>query len=152
MDVLIGIQNVLEFINNNWTAIIIIIGLILAIYKKAVNFFGKSTEEKIDIAKRQIKETVLKLITDAETDYFEWVEAGAIKRSQVVNKIFEMYPILSKATNQDELISWIDDMIDDSLEIMREIFSKQVDDFEESYDELEDMSALDVVDGVSESE
>ena len=149
MDVLIGIQNVLEFINNNWTAIVIIVGLVIAIIKKAKNFFIKSDEEKIEIAKRQLRETVLKLITDAETDYLEWVEAGAIKRSQVVNKIFEMYPILSKATNQDELISWIDDMIDESLEIMREIFSKQVDDEIEIDDEVEDMSSADDVEYVS---
>jgi hypothetical protein len=126
MDILTGIQNVLEFINENWTAIIIIIGLVIAIVRKAVNFFSKSNDEKIAIAKQQIKETMLKLITDAETDYLEWVGAGAIKRSQVIEQIFAYYPILSKVTNQEELIAWIDEVIDESLKTMREIFEKQM--------------------------
>lgn len=141
MNILTGIQNVLEYINNNWTAIVIIFGLATAVVKKAKDFFSKSEDEKIAIAKKQIKEVMLKLITDAETDYWAWVEAGAVKRSQVINQIFEMYPILAKATNQEELIVWIDDVIDDSLETMREIFAKQVDDEEETSDEVEDMSA-----------
>lgn len=125
MNILTGIQNVLQYINNNWTAIIIIIGLILAIVKKAKDFFSKSDDEKIAIAKEQIREVVLRLITDAEIDYLQWTEAGAIKRAQVINQIFEMYPILSKATNQEELIAWIDSVIDEALETMRDIFAKQ---------------------------
>lgn len=125
MNVLTGIQNVLEYINNNWTAIIIILGLITAIVKKAKNFFSKSEDEKIAIAKQQIKEVMLKLITDAETDYLEWNKAGGIKRAQVIARIFDMYPVLSKVTNQEELIVWIDSVIDDSLEVMREIFAEQ---------------------------
>lgn len=125
MNILTGIQNVLEYINNNWTAIVIILGLATAVIKKTKDFFSKSEDEKIAIAKKQINEVMLKLITDAETDYLTWVEAGAVKRSQVINQIFEMYPILSKVANQEELIAWIDYVIDDSLETMREIFAKQ---------------------------
>lgn len=130
MNILTGIQNVLEFINENWTAIIIILGLATAVTKKAVSFFSKSDDEKIAIAKKQIREVMLKLITDAEEDYLTWVDAGAIKRSQVIEQIFAMYPILSKVTNQEELIAWIDDVIDESLEVMREIFEKQMSDGE----------------------
>ena len=137
MNILHGIQNFLQFINDNWTSIVIIIGLIIAIAKKAKNFFSKSDEEKIAIAKKQIQETMLKLITEAEVDYIEWIEAGSIKRSQVIERIFNMYPILSKVTNQEDLIEWIDDVIDESLEIMREIFAKNT----EKEDEDEDNSA-----------
>lgn len=128
MNILTGIQNVLEFINENWTAIIIILGLATAVIKKAIDFFSKSDDEKIAIAKKQINEVMLKLITDAETDYLAWVDAGAIKRSQVIEQIFTMYPILSKVTNQEELIVWIDEVIDESLKVMREIFEKQMED------------------------
>ena len=72
----------------------------------------------------QIKETVLRLVTDAEMDYKEWVKAGAVKRAQVVEEIFMMYPILAKVTNQKELVAWIDDIIDEALETMREIFAE----------------------------
>ncbi|MBQ2396096.1 MAG: hypothetical protein II304_03510 [Bacteroidales bacterium] len=121
---LTGIQNFLQFINDNWTAIIVIISLIIAIVQKTKNYFSKSNEEKIAIAKTQISETVLKLITDAEVDYEAWNKAGSIKRAQVIQKIFSDYPILSKVTEQSNLIKWIDDIINTSLKELREIVAE----------------------------
>lgn len=74
---------------------------------------------------QQIQETMLKFVTRAETDYLEWVSAGAIKRSEVIDVIFKEYPILSKVTNQEELIVWIDSVIDEALRTMRKIFEEQ---------------------------
>lgn len=124
MNILNGIQNFLMLVNEHWTEIIVIIGLALALYKRVKGYLGKTNEEKIEIAKAQIKETVLRLVTDAEMDYKEWVKAGAVKRAQVVEEIFMMYPILAKVTNQEELVAWIDDIIDEALETMREIFAE----------------------------
>lgn len=116
-----GIQNFLQFINDNWTAIIIIISLIIAIVQKARSYFNKSNAEKIEVAKKQISQVVLKLITDAEIDYNDLVSAGSIKRSQVIQKIFNDYPILTKASDQKAIIEWIDDMINNSLKELRKI-------------------------------
>ena len=124
MNILNGIQNFLMLVNEYWTEIIVIIGLALVLYKRVKGYLGKTNEEKIEIAKVQIKETVLRLVTDAEMDYKEWVKAGAVKRAQVVEEIFMMYPILAKVTNQNELVAWIDDIIDEALETMREIFAE----------------------------
>lgn len=124
MSILNGIQNFLQFINDNWTTIIVIIGLLIAIVRKAKSFFSKSDEEKIAIAKKQIQEIMLKLITEAEVDYQEWTKAGSIKRSQVIEQIFLMYPVLSKVANQEALIIWIDTVIDESLKTMRDIFAE----------------------------
>ena len=121
MSILDGVKNFLEFVNENWTTIVVIIGLIIAIAKRGVAFFSKSDEEKIAIAKKQIQETMLKLITDAEENYNEWKQAGSIKRAQVIDELFANYPILSKVTNQEDLIKWIDDVIDESLITLREI-------------------------------
>ena len=121
MSILDGIKNFLELVNENWTTIIVIIGLVIAVTKKAINYFSKSDEEKIAIAKKQIQETMLKLITDAEQDYEEWKQAGSIKRAQVIDELFANYPILSKVTNQEDLIKWIDDTIDEALVTLREI-------------------------------
>lgn len=96
-----GIQNFLQFINNNWTTIIIIISLLIALYQKIKSFISKSNEEKIEQAKKQIKEICLKLVTDAEIDYENWNQAGSIKRAQVIQKIFTDYPILAKVTDQE---------------------------------------------------
>lgn len=125
MNILHGIQKFLQYINDNWTMITIIVSLIIVIVKKAKNFFGKSDEEKIAVAKKQIQEIMLKLVTDAEVDYQKWVSAGGIKRSQVIEKVFNMFPVLSKVADQEELIAWIDCIIDMSLKTMREIFEKQ---------------------------
>lgn len=120
-NILDGIKNFLQLINNNWTTILVIIGLIIAITKKIKSYLSKSDEEKIEIAKQQVKEIILKLTSDAEVDYDEWKKAGSIKRSQVIKDIFIEYPILSKAVNQEELIKWIDETIDDALVTLREI-------------------------------
>ena len=121
MSILDGIRNFLELVNENWTTIIVIIGLVIAITKKSIVYFNKSDEEKIAIAKKQIQETKLKLITDAEENYDEWNQAGSIKRAQVINELFANYPILSKVANQEDLIKWIDEVIDESLITLREI-------------------------------
>lgn len=121
MVILDGIKNFLEFVNSNWTSIAVVIGLAIAVTKKVIAYFSKSDEEKIEIAKKQIRETMLKLITEAEQDYDEWKLAGSIKRAQVIDEIFANYPILSKVTDQKELIKWIDDTIDDSLVTLRKI-------------------------------
>lgn len=119
-----GIQNFLQFINNNWTAIIIIISLLIALYQKIKSFISKSNEEKIEQAKKQIKEICLKLVTDAEIDYENWNQAGSIKRAQVIQKIFIDYPILAKVTDQESLIKWIDDTINNALKELRKIVTE----------------------------
>lgn len=116
-----GIQNFLQLINDNWTTIIVIIGLLVGLFKKIQGYLSKSDEEKIAIAKAQIKETMLKMITTAEQDYETWNEAGSIKRSQVIKEVYEKYPILSKAINQEEMIAWIDEQINNSLKTLRKI-------------------------------
>lgn len=121
MVILNGIKNFLLFIENNWTTICVIIGLLIAISKKVYNYFTKSDEEKIEIAKSQIQQTMLKMITEAEVTYEAWNQSGSIKRSQVIEEIFEKYPILSKISNQEEIIEWIDNEIDNSLKTLREI-------------------------------
>lgn len=122
--VLDGVYNFLTFVNNNWMMIAAIIVLIVAIFKKFKAFFSKSQEEQIEIAKAQISEVMLKLVTKAEQDWLEWQKAGGIKRSQVIDQIFAMYPILSQVSNQEEIIAWIDDAIDTALEEMRVIFEQ----------------------------
>lgn len=120
-----GLKNFLQFLNDNWTVIVIIIGLAIALTQKVKSYFLKSNDEKIEVAKEQIAEIVLKLITDAEVDYESWNKAGSIKRAQVIQIIFEKYPILAKWTNQQEIINWIDMTIDTALKELRDIVANQ---------------------------
>lgn len=118
---LTGIQNFLQFINDNWAAIVIIIALVMSIVLKIKNLFTKDKDGQIEIAKAQIKQIVLKLITDAEVDYSDISSAGSIKRAQVIKQIFNDYPILTKVSNQESIIEWIDDTINNSLKELRKI-------------------------------
>lgn len=124
MAILDGIKNFLMFVNEHWTEIVVIAGLGLAIWKKAEAYLKKTDEEKIQIAKDQLKETILKFVTQAEEDYDDWVKAGAVKRAQVIDVIFQKYPILNRVTDQESLIKEIDGLIDTALDELREILSK----------------------------
>lgn len=124
MNILTGIQNFLEFINEYWTMILSIITMVVVIAKKTKSYFDLSNERKIEIAKAQISEVMLMLVTKAECNYLEWQKAGSVKRSQVIDEVFLMYPILSKITNQAEIIAWIDEAINEALKEMRKIFEE----------------------------
>ena len=116
-----GLQKFLQILNDNWTSILVCDGLIVGIIKKTHDYMSKSQEEKIELAKKQIQTTILKMISDAEVDWQEWSKAGSIKRSQVIKQIYEEYPILTKVVDQDALIKYIDEQIDGALDTLREI-------------------------------
>ena len=116
-----GLQNFLEFLNENYVSILVCLGLIIGLVKKVKDFLGKSDEEKIAIAKKQIHEAMLRMITSAEIDFEQWNKSGEIKRSQVIAEIYAKYPILSRAINQEELVAWMDEEINNSLKTLREI-------------------------------
>lgn len=116
-----GLQKFLQLLNDNWTSILVCIGLVIGIVKKTRDYMSKSQDEKIEIAKKQIQTTILKMISDAEVDWQEWSKAGSIKRSQVIKQIYEEYPVLSKVVDQKALIEWIDEQINSALDTLREI-------------------------------
>lgn len=116
-----GLQKFLQMINDNWTSILVCIGLVVGIVKKTQDYMSKSQDEKIELAKKQIQTTILKMISDAEVDWQEWNKSGSIKRSQVIKQIYEEYPILAKVVDQDALIKYIDEQIDSALDTLRDI-------------------------------
>lgn len=124
MIILDGITKFLTFVNDNWVYITTVIGLTIAVGNKVRDYLNKSNEEKIEIAKAQINEVMLMLVTEAECDWREWQKCGEVKRSQVIDQVFAMYPVLSKVTNQEEIIAWIDESIDNALKTMRKIFEE----------------------------
>ena len=126
-----SIQKFMNFLVENWTMIFALIVIGIAVFEQVRSFLKKSKEEQeeiirqqIEIAKEQVREIMLKLVTEAEKDYREWIKAGEIKRAQVIDAVFEKYPILLMVTNQAELIAWMDDVIDEALKKMRKIFEE----------------------------
>jgi len=124
MNILVGVKNFLSLVNDNWTLIIVIIGLCIAITEKIKSYVSLTNDVKIEIAKKQISSSILKMITDAEEDYDNWVKAGEIKRSQVIKKIFADYPVLNNVANQDGIIEWIDEEIKTALKTLRTIIEE----------------------------
>lgn len=126
-----GIQNFLTLIYENWTTICVIIGLLIGIYEKVMTMFKRNEEHRLEIdkaevnrrletAKRFIKEGMLDMVSRAEGEYDTWKKSGEFKRSQVIKEVFDTYPILEMVTNQDEVISWIDEQIDNALVTLRD--------------------------------
>lgn len=149
MNIMTSIERTLRFINDNWTTILVCIGLIIGIYKKIVDYISRTNEEKIEIAKKQVYQTILRIVTKAELDFEDWNSAGSVKRSQVIQEIYNRYPILGKVLEQDEVIAWIDDLINDSLTELETINEKNeggVDD-EDNDDVVEGMTHSDEFDG-----
>lgn len=141
-----GIHNFLSYVNENWTMILACAMLIFAIAKKTARFFSKSQDEQLEIAKAQINEIMLRLVTEAECDYEQWVSAGPVKRAQVIDQIFAVYPVLSKVTNQEELIAWLDEAIDEALKIMRKIFEENASEDTKIEVEVETVVEAEIID------
>lgn len=127
-----AITKLLNWILDNWTAIVAILGLVYAIYMKAKKTWedwqSKTEEEKkealekeIETAKKILGELILSLVSRAEIEWKnEGSKLGPIKRSQVIEEVFELLPVLSYVTDQEELLKYIDVLIDEALVIVRE--------------------------------
>lgn len=119
------VKDLMMWLSNNLVQILVCIGLIVIITNQVYKFLSKSKEEKIEIVKAQIKNILLKLVADAEMQYLDVSKAGAIKRAKVIKEIFDQYPILSKVVNQENLIAWLDEEIDNALVVLKNIINKQ---------------------------
>ena len=119
-----GLQNFLFWLNENYMYILVCIGLIVLIVNKVKAFMSKSDDEKIQYATETIQEIMLKYVTTAELDYQEWAKSGSIKRAQVIDAIYQQYPILQKAVDQEAIIKMIDDAIDAALPSLRKIIEE----------------------------
>ena len=119
-----GLIQLLTFLNNNWTFIVIIIGLLLILYKKIKSYLKLSTDEKINAALVAIKNTIIGKMVSSQIDWHGIKDAGSIKRAEVISKIYDEYPILKTYVNQEELLEKIDKIIDDALKEVKDLAEK----------------------------
>ena len=110
-----SIINLLEFLNDNWTYILIIASLLFAIYRKTVKWIKASKKKKIDTTIIIVSNIILEKIANAEEDWIIYTKTGSIKRSKVINEIYESYPILKEYADQEYVIECIDNLIDKGL-------------------------------------
>lgn len=119
-----GLLKLINFVIDNWSLMVAFIIVISAGVIQTKRFFSKSDEEKIEIAKKLIKETIMDYITRSELQYEDMIKAGSIKRAKVIKEIFKEYPILNKVANQGAVIEFIDETINDGLIELRKIIEQ----------------------------
>lgn len=119
--ILVGVHNLLNLIEQNWTLIIIVVGLGIKVSKDIKAYIELSEQEKIDLALANLKEIMVVWCTEAEIGWSEYKKSGSVKRAEVINRIFQEYPILLKVTNQEQLIETIDNLIDEALVEVRKL-------------------------------
>ena len=127
-----GIINTLQMIQHNWSNIVICIVILFTIINRTVAFFKLSKEERVEAALKIIRKELLKFMSDAEVEWSEFEKAGNLKKSQVINNIYSQFPFLKEYINQDELLSKISDMIEDTMSEMNKIINNiEIEDGEE---------------------
>lgn len=129
-----SIKNLLQLINDDWATIITIAALLFGIYtkaKKSIKDWKNKTEEErkaveeeainkaIEMAKKSLSEYILAVVAKAEVEWKEQ-KMGEIKRSQVISEIYKEFPILQQVEDKDELIKYVDILIDEALKTVRE--------------------------------
>ncbi len=127
-----SIQKTLQFIVDNWSQIIIIATLILTIYTRTKKFIlewkNKTEEEKqkdfekaVETAKKALADYILILVSKAEIDWqSEEGKLGKTKRAQVIEKIYEKYPVLEQVEDKENLLKYFDELINEALKVVRE--------------------------------
>ena len=131
----------LQWIYDSWATIATLAVLIYGIYKKAEksikDWRNKTEEEKqkaideatkkaIDYARNALGDYILALVAKAEIDWNEQGDKlGDIKRAQVIAEVYAKYPILEQVADKEELLAYIDQLINDALKIVRDKIRKE---------------------------
>lgn len=116
-----SIKRLLQFLNDNWSAIIVILSLIFSIAYKVKSFLEMSKEAKKQAAWDGIKKIILSLVANAETNW--GASTGEIKKSEVIQEIYKLYPQLKDIDDQTSVERGIDAMIEKALWQMKEIIN-----------------------------
>lgn len=113
-------DRILQFIADNWFFIVIGIGVAIYTYEELKR---RSDQEKIKIAKHLIAISIDALVSEAEERFADYKNAGQFKRAYVIQIIFDKYPILSRVIEQEQLLDWIDKLIEESVARLKMIAS-----------------------------
>jgi len=118
-----SLLSLLTFLNDHWASIIAILGLVIAIVSKTVQFLKLSEEQRKEFITNQIANMTLHLVAEAEALYGS--KTGEIKRSYVFDKIYTSFPELQDLVSRDELEKFIDNAIESALEKIKEIAERK---------------------------
>lgn len=117
-------NEIMNFLTAHWGDIVVLTLIACGVYVKISKIRAeydddeKLMNELVASAKAQIKETILYYVTEAEYYFEEVAKSGQIKRAKVISEIFEKYPILAEVANQEEVVAWLDEMINEALDYL----------------------------------
>lgn len=114
-----SIELFINFLLENWTFIITLLACGYLTFIKIKKWNSLSEEEKINTALTILREQMLSYVAEAEKSFGSGT--GTLKRSQVIKKVYEDYPILNNVIEQDQLILVLDKYIDESLVELRKL-------------------------------
>ena len=137
-----SIIDLLKWIQDNWASIVTIAVLAFGIYERAKKFWedwkAKTEEEKkqaeqeafdkaVETAKKALADYILILVSKAEIDWqSEEGKLGKTKRAQVIEQIYNKYPILEQVEDKEELLAYIDNLIKEALDVVRRELRQKV--------------------------
>ena len=127
-----GILSFIKFLEYAWPYIVLIVAGIIYIKIYLKKFYEMSAEEQkaeeerlIELAMSKISEIMPSLVATAEENWNYLEKSGIIKRAEVINLIYERYPILKEYSDQETLTKKLDEIIDTTLEKVRTITRKK---------------------------
>ena len=121
-----GINQFIDFLKLNYPNIIVIVAIILTVFNEIRKYIPMSKEERIDAALRIIKAEILKMMSDAEIEWADYKKSGMLKKSQVINEIYDKFPVLADCVDQEMLICKIEEIIDNEMNNMNSIINKSI--------------------------
>ena len=112
-----GTKLVFHFLLDNWLDILISLLIISIIIEDIRAIIKRKDTKNIVKTLEKISGSIASYVNDAEMKWAKKhiVKAGAVKRAEVISKIYEKYPELSEYVNQELIINSIDELIDNAL-------------------------------------
>lgn len=112
-----GTKLVFHFLLDNWLDILISLLIISIIIEDIRAIIKRKDTKKIVKTLEKVSGPIASYVNDVEMKWAKKhiVKAGAVKRAEVISKIYEKYPELSDYVNQKLIIDTIDELIDDAL-------------------------------------
>ena len=123
-----GLEKFISDVAMSYPYIVLAVCIILYIIYSIKKYNKMSEEEKneeqerlIKIALEKVKEIIPFLTANAEENWNHLVKSGIIKRGEVIDAIYEKYPILKEYYDQEKITAEIDKIIDEALVNIRSI-------------------------------
>lgn len=120
---MVGLKNLLNLIAENWAIISVVLSLIIFTIIKLKNWKNMSKDEKLDSLLLVIQQWILKMMCEAEKNWEDYNSSGEVKKSEVIAEIYKQFPQLADYSQQDEILTKIETMINGAMASMNKIMN-----------------------------